>query len=225
MKAIIFAIFLFFFSFEQEFNENEVYKEVGILIWYYFVDTYLIGCGFAVRIGHTETSYNLHSHSINYGTGSGQQIVSTIHDANDPNSLWLFKEPFGERPCITGKRIACGQRVRLEHVISKKNLHIDKGFKAPFSDNQEVSLFGYEGNGDGDDDWIIDCENVAQDFVKGSTSFSLRHAETGKYLYTDNKNSFNNNNCRGCPIIGQREVSAVGTKSSYCTWKIVGVSA
>lgn len=170
-----------------------------------------------------ETSFNLHSHQINYGTGSGQQVVSGIIDANDPGSLFIFKEAHNEKPCTTGKRIACGQRIRLEHVNSGKNLHSDEEFKSPFSYRQEVSLFGVGGKGDINDDWIIVCKDDSQDFLRGSTVFGLRHAETGKYLYTDNKYSYNQENCRNCPIIGQREVSATLTQSSYCDWKVVGV--
>ena len=84
-------------------------------------------------------------------------------------------------------------------------------------------MFGSEGRGDINDDWIIECTDEAQDFLKGATVFALKHAETGKYLYTDNKYTYNQENCRNCPIIGQREVFATFSKNRYCDWKVVGV--
>jgi len=183
-----------------------------------------IGCGFAIRLTNIGTSFRLHSHKINYGTGSGQQVVSALNEMNDPGSLWLVKEPFEERPCITGKRIACGQRIRLEHVSTGKNLHSDTEFKSPLSQRQEVSLFGSNGKGDIADDWIIECADDAQDFIKGSTIFLLKHAESQKYLYTDHQYTFNHENCRNCPIIGQREVAAISNKGRFSEWQISGVN-
>ncbi len=169
------------------------------------------------------TSFKLHSHKINYGTGSGQQVVSAINDNNDPQSLWVLKEPFEESICTTGRRIACGQKVRLEHIVSGKNLHSDPEFKAPFSLRQEVSLFGSNGRGDSNDDWVLECPNDPQDYVKGETVLMLKHAETGKYLVTDNEHTFTQDNCRNCPIIGQREVSVSINKGKPAQWQIVGV--
>ena len=184
-----------------------------------------IGCGFALRIASASTGFKLHSHHINYGTGSGQQVVSTINEMNDPGSLWVIKEPFGERPCTTGKRVACGQRIRLEHLTSGRNLHSDKEFQSPLGNKQEVSVFGFNGNGDISDDWIIECADDGQDFLKGSTIFYLRHAETEDYLYTDNQFTYTQENCRNCPIIGQREVSAAERRDKFCEWQIVGVNS
>ena len=160
-------------------------------------------------MNHVRTNYNLHSQGINYGSGSGQKVVSTIYEANNPNSLWIIKEAYNEPPCATGRKIRCGEKIRLEHISSGKNLHSDKSYKSPFSNNQEVSLFGYNGNGDKDDDWVIECTNGTQEFLKGGSSFLLRHAETNKYLYSDNEHIYNQKNCKNCPILGQGEVSAI----------------
>ncbi len=188
------------------------------------VDETDVGCGSAIRISNVGTGFKLHSHRINYGTGSGQQVVSAINDMNDPKSLWIVKEPFGDQPCPTGKRVACGQRVRLEHMMSGKNLHSDAEFKAPFSLKQEVSLFGSAGDGDIYDDWVIECTDEAQDFIKGGITFMLRHAETERYLHTESQYTYNQENCRNCPIIGQREVCATLTKGRFSEWRIVGVT-
>lgn len=50
----------------------------------------------------------------------------------------------------------CGDTVRLEHVLTKKNLHSHKE-RSPLSNNQEVSCYGLDGDGDEADDWVIEC--------------------------------------------------------------------
>ncbi len=182
-----------------------------------------VGCGSAIRLSNVATGFKLHSHQINYGSGSGQRVVSAINEMNDPQSLWIVKEPFDEQPCPTGKRVACGQRIRLEHMASGRNLHSDAEFRSPFSLKQEVSLFGSAGKGDSADDWVLECVNEAQDFVKGGTVLMLRHGETERYLFTENQYTYNHENCRNCPIIGQREVAASLNKGRYSEWQIVGV--
>ena len=123
---------------------------------------------------------HLHSHGIAWGSGSGQQSVTTNSVKNDKSklhddiwhppfhlelyfkrlqselgSLWLLKEGFYAEQCEIGKPIACGDIIRLEHVDTRKNLHSHL-FKAPLSGNQEVSAFGDEfGNGDTGDNWEV----------------------------------------------------------------------
>jgi hypothetical protein len=36
------------------------------------------------------------------------------------------------------------------------------------------------------------------------------------------KSLFNEYNCRGCPILGQREVSLTDSNDMQCTWKVAG---
>ena len=53
--------------------------------------------------------------------------------------------------------------------------------------------------------------------------FFLQHVPTKKFLFIDYKKSlFNDRNCRGCPIIGQREVSLTDKKDKQCLWKVTG---
>jgi len=37
----------------------------------------VLTCGSSIKLKHKETKYWLHSHSINWGTGSGQQSVTS----------------------------------------------------------------------------------------------------------------------------------------------------
>jgi dolichyl-phosphate-mannose--protein O-mannosyl transferase len=73
-----------------------------------------------------------------------------MRDDNDPNSLWMIKEAQNEKPCFTGRKMKCGETIRLEHMSTGKNLHMFKkmDYKAPLSGRQEVSGFGKKGEGD-----------------------------------------------------------------------------
>jgi dolichyl-phosphate-mannose--protein O-mannosyl transferase len=50
-----------------------------------------VTCGSAIKLKHKETGNNLHSHQIAWGSGSGQQSVTTTGTLSDPGSLWIVK--------------------------------------------------------------------------------------------------------------------------------------
>jgi dolichyl-phosphate-mannose--protein O-mannosyl transferase len=119
--------------------------------------------------------------------------------------------------CITGEVIKCGSRIRLEHMNTGKNLHSHSGFDSPVSRRQEVSAFGDNGDGDGGDNWIVECEG---EYLYGKTHFYMKHLDTGKYLYTDYSSKYTESNCRRCPIIGHSEISSANGKTKNAIWKI-----
>ena len=61
-------------------------------------------------------------------------------------------------PCTSGQPITCGQVIRLEHMLTGRNLHSHE-IPSPLSGNNEVSAFGDEGQGDTGDNWTIECIN------------------------------------------------------------------
>lgn len=44
-----------------------------------------------IKLKHAATGYDLHSHEISYGSGSGQQSVTGFKDTSDANSLWVVR--------------------------------------------------------------------------------------------------------------------------------------
>ncbi len=48
-------------------------------------------CGSVVKLKHAASGYDLHSHEIAYGSGSGQQSVTGYKDTSDANSLWTVR--------------------------------------------------------------------------------------------------------------------------------------
>ena len=88
------------------------------------------------------------------------------------DNMWLIKEADtrnvenksdGNKKCIPGTPIKCGETIRLQHVTTSANLHSHL-FRSPLSGQQEVSCFGQSheqmGLSDGDtgDNWIVMCE-------------------------------------------------------------------
>ena len=166
---------------------------------------------------------HLHSHQIAWGSGSGQQSVTTHSVNNDQGDLWSIQGAYGQQFCEAGTPIQCGSTIRLTHVQTNKNLHSHL-FKAALSGFQEISAFGEGGKGDTGDNWVVECgfisrTSVAKDWLRGAP-ISLKHVDTSKYLYTATGVSFNQQNCGvQCPIMGQSEVSCAPKKdSSKTTW-------
>ncbi|KRX07545.1 MIR motif [Pseudocohnilembus persalinus] len=166
---------------------------------------------------------SLHSHDVSYGSGSKQQSVTGFKQDNDYNSLWTIKDAHNGDYKTYRDEVKCGDLIRLEHTLTKKNLHSHHE-KSPLSHNQEVSCYGIEGDGDEADNWVLEC--IMQDegaTFKGNTQFYLRHKLTGKLLSTNKKYAFTERNCgRNCPIEGQLEVSSISSRNADSEWKIVG---
>lgn len=177
-----------------------------------------VTCGSVVKLQHKETGNNLHSHGIAWGSGSGQQSVTTNSARNEKGSLWLIKEASHSPICEIGTPIRCGEVVRLEHADTKKNLHSHL-FKAPLSGNQEVSGFGDGGAGDTGDNWVVECDSTNDPLWFRYKNVALKHVDTNKYLVTSAGAVFNQQNCGGnCPIMSQTEVSAAARKDGKAKW-------
>ena len=58
---------------------------------------------------------------------------------------------------IPSENVKCGSTVRLLHLSTRRNLHSHL-FTSPLSNNQEVSAFGENGDGDEGDLWTVDCD-------------------------------------------------------------------
>ena len=84
------------------------------------------------------------SHDVKYGSGSGQQSVTGTGQQEDVNSHWLVKGPEEGDHCARGEPVACGQRLRLEHLTTSRNLH-SHHFSSPLSNSQVLqSIRGME---------------------------------------------------------------------------------
>lgn len=65
-------------------------------------DLNFVTCGSVIKLRHVSSGTRLHSHEVKYGSGSGQQSVTSFPNVNDPNSLWVIKSGHGEPHCARG---------------------------------------------------------------------------------------------------------------------------
>ncbi len=179
--------------------------------------------GSTLRIQNIISTYHLTSMGMNWSTGSGLQIVTAISSDRDTGSLFTIKEGDGYPVKVNGEIVRCGDIIRLEHVVTGKNLHSHE-FKSFVTDSQEACAFGENGQGDVNDNFQISCyKQENNDTITGKTQFFLQHVPTEKWLYVNYRISmYNDRNCRGCPIRGQREVSLTEKKDKQCLWQVVG---
>lgn len=170
--------------------------------------TKYVTCGSVLKLLNVGSNVRLHSHTIKYGTGSGQQSVTATEIQEDGNSHWLIKPATGKQ-CTRGKPIKCGDVIRLEHLATKKNLH-SHHFSSPLSGNQEISAYGDDrGDGDTGDDWLVVCQD---EFWDREGVIMLKHIDTNVYLSSSERTY-------GNPINGQVEVvgmyTPVGDNSNW----------
>ena len=159
------------------------------------------------------------SSEINWGSGSGQQSVTSTLDSDKKESLWLVNNPDGMAECETGEVINCNSILRLQHLSTGKNLH-SHSFRSPLTGQQEVSGFGAEGTGDISDNWQLLCETSANKSWEVGSPFRLKHVDTGKFLASSSQSKFTNQNCPNCPIVGQLEVAATSKMGEGSRWVV-----
>ncbi|KFM01151.1 Stromal cell-derived factor 2-like 1, partial [Aptenodytes forsteri] len=140
-------------------------------------------------------------------TGSGQQSVTGVEASDDANSYWRIRGK-SDGSCQRGTAVKCGQAIRLTHVNTGKNLHTHH-FPSPLSNNQEVSAFGDDGEGDDLDIWIVQCSGT---YWEREDAVRFKHVGTEVFLSITGEQY-------GHPIRGQREVHGMPTANHHNYWK------
>eukprot|EP00898_Chlorokybus_atmophyticus_P004126 jgi/Chlat1/4714/Chrsp30S04766 len=164
--------------------------------------------GSVVKFVHDKTGYRLHSHEINYGSGSGQQSVTGFSGGDDTNSYWVVHLPNG----ITsnqGDKVEHGTVIRLQHLNTRRWLH-SHGHASPISNQYEVSGFGDDNNSDTGDVWKLELDKGKGVWERGQKVRFL-HVEMSAYLGSHDKKYPR-------PIAGQQEVCGMRKKSADTNW-------
>lgn len=157
--------------------------------------------GAFVSLKHIVTGKFLHSHAVNYPGGSGQQQVTCYGGDNDENA-WLVKGAHGEW-CTRGKPVENGSILRLQHMATGKNLH-SHGTRSPCTGQQEVTGYGDDGNGDGNDNWRVEYEG---------DKFRLIHASSNHALHSHNI-------ALPAECFGQQEVTSYSGRDDNDFWLV-----
>ncbi|KAG9334014.1 hypothetical protein JZ751_009246 [Albula glossodonta] len=166
-----------------------------------------VTCGSLVKLLNTRHNVRLHSHDVKYGSGSGQQSVTGVEAADDANSYWRIRgKP--NTACQRGEPIRCGQAIRITHMKTGRNLH-SHHFSSPLSNNQEVSAFGENGEGDDLDVWTVQCGGT---YWEREEAVRFKHKGTEVFLSVTGEQY-------GHPIRGQREVHGMSSPNHNNYWR------
>ncbi|XP_019711640.1 stromal cell-derived factor 2-like protein 1 [Hippocampus comes] len=168
-----------------------------------------VTCGSLVKLMNTRHSVRLHSHDVKYGSGSGQQSVTGVENADDGNSYWQIRGK-ANHPCQRGTAIKCGQPIRFTHMKTGRNLHTHH-FSSPLSNNQEVSAFGENGEGDDLDVWTVQCDGV---HWERNDAVRFKHVGTNVFLSVTGEQY-------GPPIRGQWEVHGMTSPNQHNWWQVM----
>ncbi|GAA6005428.1 hypothetical protein JCM10207_002978 [Rhodosporidiobolus poonsookiae] len=138
----------------------------------------------------------LHSHIQTYPVGSQQQQVTCYH-YKDENNEWVVTPTWEADPIDPNGELVYlrhGDKLRLVHAPTGRNLH-SHAVAAPVSKlNNEVSCYGNATVGDSNDYWVVE---VVDDFLRGarhkfdrihslSTRLRFKHLNSGCYLRAAN---------------------------------------
>ena len=148
-----------------------------------FSDPRFVRYGVPIKLRHVNTGHVLHSHPINYGGGSRQQEV-TCFMSRDENDWWIVKGPHGSSMTI-GVYVANHSIIRLEHIQTRRNLHSHANIASPATKQGEVTAYGNNGNGDGNDNWKLEIvDESAGQAWRGDHTFRLIHCNTNQALHS-----------------------------------------
>lgn len=164
--------------------------------------------GSAIKLMHERTKFRLHSHDVPYGSGSGQQSVTSFPNVDDSNSYWIVR-PQPDTSAKQGNPITHGTVVRLQHMRTRKWLHSHM-HASPITGNLEVSCFGGENESDTGDYWRLEIEGSGKSW-RQNQKIRLRHVDTGGYLHSHDRKY---TRIAG----GQQEVCGVGDKRPDNVW-------
>ena len=71
---------------------------------------------------------------------------------------------------------------------------------------------------------MVTCRDYRTRHIKGSTKIYFINEASRKYLYVSWRDSlYTDENCKGCPFLGHREVSFTYHKDDQSVWEVVGV--
>ncbi|KAI9292510.1 hypothetical protein K502DRAFT_367546 [Neoconidiobolus thromboides FSU 785] len=162
--------------------------------------------GSLIKLTHSDTGYKLHSLNAQYGSGSGQQIVTGLNKQDDHDSFWTVRTEVGKKGVENGTPVKCGSIINLSHLNTGSYLH-SHIHESPLSSNQEVSCFA--GNDQGDN-WQLICQET---YWTRENKIQFLHVDTKKYLASDKKHVFPH------PIQGQLEIFGKKKADESTYWR------
>ena len=166
----------------------------------------------------------LTTQNINYyhpKSGQKTQVMGTLN--TDQTSQWLIKskrgqgklnnQGYGDETYNFGSPVKSGDIIRLQSMLSKKNLHSNVIYLTQ-SNNQEVYVDEQAQLGDSDDHWRL--ELISSDVWTPNVSFKLVHVNTNTVLFSNSTTYIPSPNSS----LKYNEISTRLQRESGDTWKI-----
>ncbi|GFU18652.1 protein O-mannosyl-transferase 2 [Nephila pilipes] len=136
----------------------------------------------------------LHSHLHLYPKNVGtQQQQVTMYSHKDENNKWLVKrfdsEPSSSTSANPVELVLNGDLIRLEHIVTKRNLHSHKEMAPITKNHQQVTCYGQNGVGDANDMWRIEIVGEDNKIPVSTVTSKIRivHYLTGCALHSNSK--------------------------------------
>ncbi|XP_058808986.1 protein O-mannosyl-transferase 2 isoform X2 [Phymastichus coffea] len=129
------------------------------------------GAKFTLKNHRTGGGY-LHSHWHLYpeSVGARQQQITT-YSHKDDNNLWIVKKYDTDEIPTEPELVRHGDLIRLEHVITRRNLHSHKEVAPISKKHYQVTGYGENGTGDANDVWkVVIHHGNERDIVETMTS-------------------------------------------------------
>lgn len=150
-------------------------------------DSNFVRYGVPIKLRHFITGKLLHSHRVNYASGSRQQQV-TAYGKNDYRDWWVIKANH-DSICYAaiGDSVLNGDKITLEHLDTKKHLHSHINYYSPITNEGEITCFGDNGEGDTNDDWVVELQGKSEGEEWGvRDKVRLIHVNTNYALHSRN---------------------------------------
>ena len=139
--------------------------------------------GMQIRMRHLGTSAYLRSLKRIFshaGSSNQQMVVAGTQIAED--TVWIVKVQHGSEARLESRPVRRDAIVRLEHRSTRMNLH-SHAAPAPATPGQfEVTAFGKNGEGDPNDDWVVEPEGG--DIWLSDHPIRLIHNNTRRNLHS-----------------------------------------
>src|SRR4051794_20300558 len=138
-----------------------------------------------IELTHVRTGKFLHSHPFNYAHpgSSGQQQVTCDGPPGDEGDRWRVRVAHGANEHTAWDQpITDGMVVRLEHIVTHRNLHSHVNHPSPVTHQQEVTCFGSNGMGDTNDNWRVELAGTGA--LEAGSTIRLIHVNTNVALHS-----------------------------------------
>ena len=118
----------------------------------------------AITLKHFATGKFLASCPKNHNhKGSSNQQMVYAASISDSYSVWMLKGPHGKPEDYNrDKPVNNSDIIRLEHLLTRRNLHSHGDRLSPISPQQEITAWGSNGVCDENDNWRVEIEGGGQ---------------------------------------------------------------